>query len=73
MLFVCTLALILLVCVSVPGLSEGELLERARSERAAIVGKYERGRTEGDEDIALPWEDPQYEEYHVTDKWGFIQ
>jgi len=23
--------------------------------------------------VAPPWEDPQYEEYHVTDKYGFIQ
>ncbi|KAF2360514.1 hypothetical protein FHG87_008725 [Trinorchestia longiramus] len=58
------------------GLSEAELLERARAERAAIVNKYVRGRTDGDnegpEEIAPPWEDPQYEDYHVTDKWGFI-
>ncbi|XP_047736203.1 uncharacterized protein LOC108677625 [Hyalella azteca] len=58
------------------GLSEAELLERARAERAAIVSKYDRGRTEGDnegsEEIAPPWEDPQFEDYHVTDKWGFI-
>ena len=62
--------------LSSAGLSEQELLERARSERSAIVCKYERGRTEGDygnEEIAPPWEDPQYEDYHVTDKWGFIQ
>lgn len=52
-------------------LTEAELLERAAEERAAIVARYDRGR----ENVAEidPWEDPKFELYHVTDKYGFIQ
>lgn len=51
-------------------LTETELLERAAEERAAIVARYDRGR----ENVAEidPWEDPKFELYHVTDKYGFI-
>ncbi|EEC15461.1 RAB GTPase-activating protein, putative, partial [Ixodes scapularis] len=51
-------------------LTEAELLERAAEERAAIVARYDRGR----ENVAEidPWEDPKFELYHVTDKYGFI-
>lgn len=51
-------------------LSEEEILERAAEERAAIVARYDRGR----ENVAEidPWEDPKFELYHVTDKYGFI-
>ncbi|CAL4101422.1 unnamed protein product, partial [Meganyctiphanes norvegica] len=52
------------------GLSEEELLIRAREERAAIVGRYDKGREEGA--IIDPWEDPEYEIYHTTDRYGFI-
>ncbi|CAN7995702.1 unnamed protein product, partial [Ixodes hexagonus] len=51
-------------------LAEAELLERAAEERAAIVARYDRGR-ENVADID-PWEDPKFELYHVTDKYGFI-
>lgn len=51
-------------------LTEAELLERAAEERAAIVARYDRGR----DNVAEidPWEDPKFELYHVTDKYGFI-
>ena len=50
------------------------MMEQAIAERAAIVAKYKRGRVEDSSDsVVPPWEDPQYEEYHVTDKFGFIQ
>lgn len=52
------------------GLSEEELLIRAREERAAIVGRYDLGREEGA--IIDPWEDPEFEVYHTTDRYGFI-
>ncbi|XP_042241426.1 TBC1 domain family member 1-like isoform X2 [Homarus americanus] len=51
-------------------LSEEELLIRAREERATIVGRYELGREEGA--IIDPWEDPEFEVYHSTDRYGFI-
>ncbi|KAK2160400.1 hypothetical protein LSH36_134g04011 [Paralvinella palmiformis] len=47
-----------------------ELLARSARERADIVRKYEQGHTEG-ADID-PWEDPAFEVYHVTDRYGFI-
>lgn len=53
------------------GLSEEELLIRAREERAAIVGRYDLGREEGA--VIDPWEDPEFEVYHATDRYGFIQ
>ncbi|XP_013398164.2 USP6 N-terminal-like protein [Lingula anatina] len=51
-------------------LNEYELLKRAEKERAEIVAKYDKGREEG-ADID-PWEDPAFEVYHVTDRYGFI-
>lgn len=53
------------------GLSEEELLIRAREERANIVGRYDLGREEGA--VIDPWEDPEFEVYHSTDRYGFIQ
>ena len=53
------------------GLSEEELLIRAREERATIVGRYHLGREDGA--VIVPWEDPEYEIYHATDRYGFIQ
>ncbi|XP_066974077.1 uncharacterized protein [Macrobrachium rosenbergii] len=55
---------------SLMGLSEEELLIRAREERAAIVGRYHLGREDGA--IIVPWEDPELEIYHATDRYGFI-
>jgi len=52
-------------------MNEEELLERAADERATIVARYSRGREEGAEIDA--WEDPAFEIYHVTDRYGFIQ
>lgn len=52
-------------------MTEEELLVKAAEERAAIVNKYDRGR-ENAEQID-PWEDPGFEIYHVTDRYGFIQ
>lgn len=52
------------------GLSEEELLIRAREERATIVGRYNLGREEGA--VIDPWEDPEFEIYHSTDRYGFI-
>ncbi|GFY55644.1 USP6 N-terminal-like protein [Trichonephila inaurata madagascariensis] len=39
-------------------------------ERAAIVAKYELGRH--DNSHIYPWEDPGFEVYHVTDRYGFL-
>ena len=52
-------------------MTEAELLIKAAEERLLIVNKYDRGR----EDAAQidPWEDPAFEIYHVTDRYGFIQ
>ncbi|XP_076041759.1 USP6 N-terminal-like protein [Oratosquilla oratoria] len=52
------------------GLTDDELLVRAREERAAIVARYDLGRDEGA--VIDPWEDPEYEVYHMTDRYGFI-
>ncbi|ESN99017.1 hypothetical protein HELRODRAFT_67442 [Helobdella robusta] len=45
------------------------LLAQSAKERAEIVDKYDRGGKGVDID---PWEDPTYEVYHVTDRYGFI-
>ncbi|XP_064627290.1 uncharacterized protein LOC135487500 isoform X2 [Lineus longissimus] len=50
--------------------SDFELLQRAHKERAEIVARYDKGREEGAE--IDPWEDPTFEVYHVTDRYGFI-
>lgn len=52
-------------------MNEDDLLQRAAEERAIIVNKYARGREEGAQ--IDPWEDPSFEIYHVTDRYGFIQ
>ncbi|XP_037087277.1 USP6 N-terminal-like protein [Pollicipes pollicipes] len=49
---------------------EAELAARAAAERAAIVAKYDLGREKGAQ--IDPWEDPKFEIYHVTDRYGFI-
>lgn len=51
-------------------LDEYEELQRAAQERADIVEKYDKGREEGAK--IDPWEDPQFEVYAVTDRYGFI-
>lgn len=55
----------------VPTSTEEELIERALEERATIVAKYDLGREKGAQ--IDPWEDPAFEVYHVTDRYGFIQ
>ncbi|GFG29869.1 hypothetical protein Cfor_12130 [Coptotermes formosanus] len=51
-------------------MNEEELLRRAAEERAHIVSRYSRGREDGAQ--IDPWEDPGFEIYHVTDRYGFI-
>jgi len=51
-------------------MTEEELLIKAAEERLSIVNKYDRGR-ENAEQID-PWEDPAFEIYHATDRYGFI-
>ncbi|KAJ8667570.1 hypothetical protein QAD02_009233 [Eretmocerus hayati] len=50
-------------------MNEEELLKRSAAERDRIFSCYDRGR-EGAE--IEPWEDPAYEYYHTTDRYGFI-
>lgn len=51
-------------------LTELEEIKRAAKERADIVAKYDKGREEGAQ--IDKWEDPDFEVYHVTDRYGFI-
>lgn len=53
------------------GITKEEQLKKAREERANIVSRYDRGREAGA--IIDAWEDPNYELYHKTDRYGFIQ
>lgn len=53
------------------GMNEEELLRRSAAERDKIFSCYDRGRENGAEIDA--WEDPGYEVYHMTDRYGFIQ
>lgn len=46
------------------------LLARAEDERVKIFERYDRGRDSGAEIDA--WEDPAFEIYHTTDRYGFI-
>lgn len=48
---------------------ERKLLEQADRDRADIVLRYEKGR-EGQ--VIEPWEDPSFEVYHLTDRFGFM-
>ncbi|CAG2115921.1 unnamed protein product, partial [Medioppia subpectinata] len=43
-----------------------------REEKEIIVQKYQRGRDQLSAKEIDEWEDPQYEIYHVTDRYGFI-
>lgn len=45
-------------------------MQRSAEEREKIFKRYERGREDGAE--IDPWEDPQFEVYHATDRYGFI-
>ncbi|XP_013783393.1 USP6 N-terminal-like protein isoform X2 [Limulus polyphemus] len=45
-------------------------LQKTAEERAEIVAKYDRGRENGAN--IDPWEDPAFEIYHVTDRYGFL-
>ncbi|CAB4062268.1 USP6NL [Lepeophtheirus salmonis] len=51
---------------------EEELVARLRAaeERRLIVNKYERGRGEGA--VIDAWEDPEYEIFHIADRYGFL-
>ncbi|XP_052865333.1 uncharacterized protein LOC128271745 [Anopheles cruzii] len=51
-------------------MDENALIARAKEEREKIFLRYEKGR-EGGAEID-PWEDPQFEVYHQTDRYGFI-
>lgn len=51
-------------------MNDEELLQRSAEERDRIFNRYAKGREEGAE--ILPWEDPQFEVYHKTDRYGFI-
>ncbi|XP_049818662.1 USP6 N-terminal-like protein [Aethina tumida] len=50
-------------------MNEEDLLKRSAEEREKIFRRYEQGR-EGTE--IDPWEDPGFEVYHTTDRYGFI-
>ncbi|XP_068618250.1 USP6 N-terminal-like protein isoform X2 [Battus philenor] len=52
-------------------MNENALLARASEERKRIFQIYERGRKNLIGQID-PWEDPEFEEYHKTDRYGFI-
>ncbi|XP_013772089.2 USP6 N-terminal-like protein [Limulus polyphemus] len=56
--------------MSTQNLTQLEQLEKAAEERAAIVAKYDRGRENGAQIDS--WEDPSFEVYHVTDRYGFL-
>ncbi|XP_058060214.1 mucin-12-like [Anopheles bellator] len=51
-------------------MDENALIARAKEEREKIFQRYEKGREAGAE--IDPWEDPQFEVYHQTDRYGFI-
>lgn len=46
------------------------LLRRAIEEREKLFQRYELGREQGA--VIDPWEDPGFEVYHQTDRYGFI-
>ncbi|XP_055637351.1 uncharacterized protein LOC129776011 isoform X2 [Toxorhynchites rutilus septentrionalis] len=51
-------------------MDEDALIARAKEERAKIFQRYDLGREQGA--IIDIWEDPAYEVYHQTDRYGFI-
>lgn len=50
-------------------MNEEDLLKRSAEEREKIFIRYEQGREGAEID---PWEDPGFEVYHTTDRYGFI-
>lgn len=44
-----------------------------KDEREIIIEKYRKGRDKLDKDEINAWEDPDYDIYHATDRYGFIQ
>lgn len=51
-------------------LEQEKLVARANEERAKLFQRYDHGREPGAE--IDPWEDPGFEIYHQTDRYGFI-
>lgn len=51
-------------------MDEAAMVARANEERAKLFQRYDRGREPGAE--IDPWEDPAFEIYHQTDRYGFI-
>lgn len=51
-------------------MDEDKLVARANEERAKLFQKYDEGR--GPNAEIDPWEDPAFEIYHQTDRYGFI-
>lgn len=51
-------------------MDEATLIARANEEREKLFLRYDHGREPG-ADID-PWEDPGFEVYHQTDRYGFI-
>nr|XP_046917341.1 USP6 N-terminal-like protein [Dermatophagoides farinae] len=43
-----------------------------KDEREIIIEKYRKGRDKLDKDEINAWEDPDYDIYHATDRYGFI-
>ncbi|XP_076311407.1 USP6 N-terminal-like protein isoform X2 [Tachypleus tridentatus] len=56
--------------MSTRNLNQLEQLQKAAEERAAIIAKYDYGRQKGAQIDS--WEDPAFEVYHVTDRYGFL-
>lgn len=50
-------------------MNEEDLVKRSAEERERIFRRYEQGREGAEID---PWEDPGFEVYHATDRYGFI-
>lgn len=51
-------------------MDEEAMVARANEERLKLFQRYDRGREPGAE--IDPWEDPAFEIYHQTDRYGFI-
>ncbi|XP_031622536.1 uncharacterized protein LOC116340271 [Contarinia nasturtii] len=51
-------------------MDEEKMVARANEERAKLFQRYDHGREPGAE--IDPWEDPGFEIYHQTDRYGFI-
>lgn len=51
-------------------MDEAAMVARANDERIKLFQRYDHGREPGAE--IDPWEDPAFEIYHQTDRYGFI-